>query len=71
MRTTLPVRAKKFIGVFFIVTLVIVYALIAVAIASALLAQSPWYVHFLFFGIGGFLWILPAMVFIKWMVTES
>ena len=71
MRTTLPIRVKKFIGVFFIVLLVVVYSLVAVAIASATLANAPWYAHMLYFMFSGILWIVPAMAIIKWMSTES
>ena len=71
MRMTLPLRVKKLIGMFFIVLLVIVYALVAVAIASATLANAPWYAHMLYFLLSGFLWVIPAMVIIKWMSTES
>ncbi|MEM8750910.1 MAG: DUF2842 domain-containing protein [Pseudomonadota bacterium] len=67
----MPIRVKKMIGMFFIVLLVIVYSLVAVTIASSLLADSPWYAHLAFFGFGGLLWILPAMVIIKWMSTET
>jgi hypothetical protein len=71
MRSTLPLRAKKMIGMFFIVLLVIVYALVAVAIASATLANAPWYAHTLYFMFSGILWVVPAMVIIKWMSTEN
>ena len=71
MRTTLPIRVKKMIGMFFIVILVIVYALVAVAIASGTLANAPWYAHMLYFMFSGVLWVVPAMVIIKWMSTES
>lgn len=71
MRRTLPLRAKKFIGTFFIVLLVIVYALVAVAVASATLANAPWYAHLAYFFFSGILWIVPAMVIVKWMSTES
>ena len=71
MRTTLPLRAKKMIGMFLIVILVIVYALVAVAVASASLANAPWYAHMLYFMFSGVLWVVPAMVIIKWMSTES
>ena len=71
MRTTLPLRAKKMIGMILIVVLVCVYALVAVAIASATLATAPWWAHMLYFAFSGFLWVLPAMVIIKWMSTES
>ncbi len=71
MRTTLPLRAKKIIGTFFIIILVVIYALVAVAIASATLADAPWYAHLAYFAFTGFLWVVPAMVIIKWMSTDS
>lgn len=71
MRTTLPLRAKKMIGMFLIVILVIVYSLCAVAVATATLAQSPWYIHMLYFGVTGFLWIIPAGFIISWMSKET
>ena len=71
MRLTLPPRIRKLIGTFLIVVLVIVYALVAVAIATATLAQAPWYAHMLFFMFSGVLWVLPAMVIIKWMAQEG
>lgn len=71
MRTTLPIRIKKLIGTFLIVALVIVYSLVAVAVATATLAEAPWYAHLAYFGFTGILWVLPAMAIIKWMSTES
>ena len=71
MRTTLPIRVKKLMGMMMLVTLVVVYALAAVAVASATLATAPWYAHMLYFAFSGVLWIVPAMVIIKWMVTET
>lgn len=63
----MPHRLKKFIGMVLLVALVIVYALVAMAIASARLAESAWYVHLAFFGLSGVLWVLPAMAIIWWM----
>jgi Protein of unknown function (DUF2842) len=63
----MPIRLKKFIGMVLLVALVIVYAIVAVMIASAQLAQSNWVVHLAYFTFSGLLWILPAMVIIKWM----
>jgi hypothetical protein len=60
-------RLRSFIGTILIIILVIVYALAATTVASLLLATSPWWVHFLYFLLSGLLWILPAMVIIKWM----
>lgn len=66
----MPVRLKKFIGTFILVALVIVYAVLATAIAVAQLAESGPLVHMLYFFLTGLLWVLPAMLVIKWMLTE-
>lgn len=63
----MPVRLRKFIGMLVIVALVVLYALIATTFAVALLAQSPWYMHLLYFLLTGLLWVVPAMFVIKWM----
>jgi Protein of unknown function (DUF2842). len=65
----MPVRLKKLIGTFLLVALVIVYALVATIVAVAQLAESGPLVHFIYFLLGGLVWILPAMVIIKWMAT--
>ncbi|WP_377288216.1 DUF2842 domain-containing protein [Rhizobium sp. SG2393] len=63
----MPPRLRKFIGTILIIILVLVYALLATTIAAARLAESPWWVHLLYFLISGLFWILPAMLIIKWM----
>jgi Protein of unknown function (DUF2842) len=66
-RTAMPIRLKKFIGMLLLVALVIVYAMLAVTFATARLAESHWLTHLAFFAFSGLLWVLPAMVIIKWM----
>lgn len=63
----MPLRLRKFIGTILIVCLVILYAILATTIASAFLGTSPWWVHLLYFLLSGLVWILPAMLIIKWM----
>lgn len=63
----MPLRLRKFIGTILIVCLVILYAILSTTIASAFLGTSPWWVHLLYFLLSGLLWILPAMLIIKWM----
>ncbi|MFD0915596.1 DUF2842 domain-containing protein [Pseudahrensia aquimaris] len=70
MAARLPIRVRKFMGVFFIVILVILYALMAVGVATAALPNAPWYAHMLYFMFSGFLWVLPAMGIISWMSRE-
>ena len=63
----MPVRLRKFIGSILILFIVILYSILATSIASAFLGASPWWVHLLYFLLSGLLWILPAMLIIKWM----
>ena len=67
----MPVRLKKLIGTVLIVVLVIVYALLATTVASLRLGESPWWVHLIYFVLTGLLWILPAMLIIKWMAAPQ
>ena len=63
----MPPRLRKLIGTVLIIILVLFYALIATTVAAATLGASPWYIHLLYFAATGLLWILPAMLIIKWM----
>lgn len=63
----MPVRLRKFIGTIIIIVLVVLYALIATTIATYRLAESPWWVHLLYFFLTGIFWIVPAMIVIRWM----
>jgi hypothetical protein len=60
-------RWRSFVGTILIIVLVVIYALVATTIATLTLGASPWWVHLLYFLLSGLLWILPAMVIIKWM----
>lgn len=63
----MPIRLRKFIGTILIIVLVLVYALVANTIAVATLGNAPWWGHLLYFLFTGLLWVLPAMVLIRWM----
>jgi len=63
----MPVRLKKLIGTILIVALVVIYALVATTVATYRLADSPWWVHLLYFLFTGVLWVVPAMLLIRWM----
>lgn len=63
----MPTRLKSLIGTIFIICLVVIYAVVATSFASAALATQPWWVHLAYFVGSGLLWILPAMLVIKWM----
>ncbi len=67
----MPVRLRKFIGTILIVVLVLLYALLANTIAVATLGDAPWWAHLLYFSLTGLLWVLPAMLIIKWMAGPT
>ena len=66
----MPVRLKKFIGTIVLILLVVVYAMLATAYASLHLADASGWVHLAYFFITGILWVVPAMVLIRWMETK-
>lgn len=63
----MPLRLRKLIGTVLLVLLVIVYAMVATIVAVAQLAESGPLVQFSFFLFSGLLWVLPAMLLIRWM----
>lgn len=64
----MPIRIRKLIGTVLLIALVIIYAMVATLVAVAQLAESGPLVHLAYFLLTGLLWVLPAMVIIKWMV---
>ena len=66
----MPVRLRKLIGMILLVTLVIVYSLVSVTIATYRLADSSGWVHLAYFGITGLFWIVPAMFIVRWMIGK-
>ncbi|MFD2236003.1 DUF2842 domain-containing protein [Aureimonas populi] len=66
----MPVRMKKLIGTIVLVLLVMIYAIFATAVASLYLGEASGLVHLLYFLFTGLIWIVPAMVLIRWMERE-
>ena len=65
------IRIRKLIGVFALFALVIVWALLAMAIAQfPPIFQNPW-IAGAYYVVAGAGWILPAMPLIRWMLTGS
>jgi hypothetical protein len=63
----MTIRIRKLIGTFALLALVIVWALIAMAVAQfPPIFQNPW-VAGLYYFVAGLGWVLPAMPLIKWM----
>jgi hypothetical protein len=61
-------RARKFVGAVVIILYVIVYALVAMALAQARVVQEAnGLVQGLVYVVLGMIWILPLMPMIAWM----
>ena len=67
----MPIRLKKLIGTVLLIGLVVLYALVASAVAVARLGDAGALAQLAFFILGGLLWILPAMAIIKWMMVPK
>lgn len=71
MEAALPVRLRKLIGMLALIALVVIYALVASAVAVTTLAESSAWVHLVFFALSGLAWVLPAMGIIWWMARPG
>lgn len=60
-------KLRSFVGTILIILIVSIYALLATTVATATLATAPWWAHLLYFLLTGLLWVVPAMLVIKWM----
>ena len=61
-------RARKFTGGAIMLAFVMIYALVAMALAdSRPLQEAPGWVQSIGYIVLGFAWVLPMMPLIKWM----
>ncbi|MFT4098106.1 MAG: DUF2842 domain-containing protein [Rhodoblastus sp.] len=68
----MPMRVRKLIGALFMVAYVIVYALVAMALAQSRPIQeaSAWLQPFLY-AVLGMIWIVPLLPVVAWMARED
>jgi Na+/H+-dicarboxylate symporter len=58
---------RKLIGTVLLLALIIVYALVAMAIAEGRIRDAPALVQTVVYIVLGLAWVLPAMPLIRWM----
>ncbi len=63
----MPIRLRKFIGAVALLALVMVWALVAMALAQSALTDVNGFVATLYYIVAGLGWVLPAMPIISWM----
>ena len=67
----LSLRLRKFIGMIALVTLVVIWALVWMAIAQGRVQFAPEWVQALYYVVAGLGWVLPAAGIIYWMERPS
>ena len=63
----LPIRLRKLIGAVALLALVIVWALLAMALAQTILTSVSGFVAAIYYLVAGLGWVLPAMPLVRWM----
>ncbi len=63
----MPMRWKKFIGVFALLAILVVYTLLVMRAAVAILPIAGPIGQFVFYAIAGMAWVVPVRYLILWM----
>ncbi len=64
-------RLKKFIGVFALLAIIAVYALLVMRAAVAILPNAGPVLELLFYAVAGMAWVVPVRYLIVWMNTPG
>lgn len=67
----MTMRIRKLIGAFALLALVVVWSLLAMALAQSALTDINGFVAVIYYVVAGFGWVLPAMLLIKWMANPG
>jgi hypothetical protein len=63
----MPARLRKFIGAILLITLVVTWALVAMALAQAPVIKANGVIEVIYYVVAGLAWVLPAMPLVRWM----
>jgi Protein of unknown function (DUF2842) len=64
----MPIRLRKLIGAVALILLVVIWALVAMAIAQFPVIKRHGAVEVIYYIVAGLGWVLPAMPLVKWML---
>ena len=64
------IRTRKLIGAVALLALVIVWGLLAMALAQSVLTNINGWVATIYYIVAGLGWVLPAMPLIRWMTVR-
>jgi hypothetical protein len=63
----MPVRLRKFIGAILLITFVVTWALVAMALAQAPAIKANGVIEVIYYVVAGLAWVLPAIPLVRWM----
>jgi Protein of unknown function (DUF2842) len=63
----MPLRLRKFIGAILLITLVVSWALVAMALAQAPAIKANGFIEVIYYVVAGLAWVLPAIPLVRWM----
>ena len=63
----MPLRLRKFIGAILLITLVVTWALVAMALAQAPVIKANGVIEVIYYVVAGLAWVLPAIPLVRWM----
>jgi hypothetical protein len=67
----MSVRIRKLVGTFALIALVLIWALLAMAVAQFPVIKASSLGEAIYYVVAGLGWVLPAMPLIKWMVGRA
>jgi hypothetical protein len=67
----MPIRFRKFVGAVLLLVLVVVWALLAMALAQAPAIRDNTIASVAYYVIAGLGWVLPAMPIVSWMSRKD
>lgn len=63
----MPRRLRKLIGTIAMIVFVMVYALVAMALADSRLSEAPEALRAVAYAVLGLAWVIPVLPLIRWM----
>jgi hypothetical protein len=63
----MSIRLRKLFGAIMLIVLVLVWALLAMALAQSAVVKANGVIEVIYYVIAGLGWVLPAMPLIRWM----
>ena len=67
----MPIRLRKFIGAVALIALVIMWALVAMAVAQFPAIRDNEILSVAYYVVAGIGWVLPAMPLVSWMSRKT